>query len=402
MARGDGPLAGMKVIDLSHVMAGPTCALMLADMGADVIKVEKVPGGDDVRRLVPPYIEDEAAAFLIMNRNKRSLAVDLKHDQGRAVVRRLTQDADVLIENYRRGTMDRLGLGYEGLRKDNPGLIYCSISGFGRTGPYADRGGFDLIAQGMSGLMTITGEGPGRPPCKVGVPISDVTAGILAAMGVAGAYAHQLKTGEGQRVETSLFEAAIVHTYWQSAITFATGQSPGPMGSAHPLSAPYQAFETADGWMTVGAVNQKNWLRLLEVLEEPAIADDPRFADNQGRVTHLADLEAALAPLFKRRTTEDWLVRLEAVGLPAGPVFDIAHMHQDLHAIAREMIIEVPHARLGVTRSIGMPVKFSETPAKTDQGAPLYGQHTRDVLTEHGYSPSEIDAMIDAGAVLAA
>ncbi len=402
MARGDGPLAGMKVFDLSHVMAGPTCALMLADMGADVIKVEKIPGGDDARRFVPPYIEDEAAAFLVMNRNKRSLAVDLKHDQGRAVVRRLIQDADVLIENYRRGTMDRLGLGYEALRKDNPGLIYCAISGFGRTGPYADRGGFDLIAQGMSGLMTITGEGPGRPPCKVGAPISDVTAGILAAMGVAGAYAHKLKTGEGQRVDTSLFEAAIVHTYWQSAITFATGQSPGPMGSAHPLSAPYQAFETADGWMTVGAANQKNWLRLLKALEEPALAADPRFADNQGRMAHLADLEAALTPLFKRRTTDDWLARLEAAGLPAGPVFDIAHMHQDAHAIARKMIIDVPHARLGVTRGIGMPVKFSETPAKTDQGAPVYGQHTRDVLTEHGYSPSEIEALIDAGAVIAA
>ena len=401
MARGDGPLAGMKVIDLSHVMAGPTCALMLADMGADVIKVEKVPGGDDSRRFVPPYIGDEAAAFLVMNRNKRSLAVDLKHEQGRAVLRRLIQDADVLIENYRRGTLGRLGLGYDDLRKDNPGLIYCAISGFGRTGPYADRGGFDLIAQGMSGLMTITGEGPGRPPCKVGAPISDITAGILAAMGVAGAYAHKLKTGEGQQVDTSLFEAAIIHTYWQSAITFATGQAPGPMGTAHPLSAPYQAFETADGWLTVGAANQKNWRRLLEALEEPALADDPRFADNQGRMTHLAALEAALTPLFKQRTTAEWLARLEAVGLPAGPVFDIAHMHQDPHAIAREMVVDVPHATLGTTRGIGMPVKFSETPARTDQGAPVYGQHTREVLAEHGYAPSEIEALIEAGVVVA-
>ena len=402
MALGDGPLAGMTVIDLSHVMAGPTCALMLADMGADVIKVEKVPGGDDSRRFVPPYIEDEAAAFLVMNRNKRSLAVDLKHDEGRAVVRRLIGEADVVIENYRRGTMDRLGLGYEGLRKDNPGLIYCAISGFGRTGPYADRGGFDLIAQGMSGLMTITGEAPGRPPCKVGAPISDVTAGILAAMGVAAAYAHKLKTGEGQQVDTSLFEAAIVHTYWQSAITFATGQSPGPMGSAHPLNAPYQAFETADGWMTVGAANQKNWLRLLDALEEPAVAEDPRFADNRGRMAHRADLEAALTPLFKQRTTAEWLARLEAAGLPAGPVFDIAHMHQDRHALAREMVVEVPHATLGATQGIGMPVKFSETPARIDRGAPVYGQHTREVLAEQGYSPSKIEALIEAGAVVAA
>ena len=401
MARGDGPLAGMKVIDLSHVMAGPTCALMLADMGADVIKVEKVPGGDDSRRFVPPYIGEESAAFLVMNRNKRSLAVDLKQEPGRAVVRRLIENADVLIENYRRGTLERLGLGYESLRKDHPGLIYCAISGFGRTGPYADRGGFDLIAQGMSGLMSITGEEPGRPPCKVGAPISDITAGILAAMGVAAAYAHKLETGEGQQVDTSLFEAAIIHTYWQSAITFATGESPGPMGTAHPLSAPYQAFETADGWLTVGAANQKNWLRLLEALDEPALADDPRFADNQGRMMHLAELEAALTPHFKKRTTEEWLARLEAVGLPAGPVFDIAHMHQDPHALAREMVVDVPHARLSTTRGIGMPVKFSATPARTNRGAPVYGQHTREVLAEQGYSPSEIDDLIEAGVVVA-
>ena len=233
MARGDGPLGGMKVVDLTHVMAGPVCAMMLADMGADVVKVEKVPGGDDPRRAVPPKIGDEAASFLVMNRGKRSVAVNLKTEGGRDFVRRLVRDADVLIENYRQGTLAKLGLAYEDLKKENPKLVWCSISGFGQTGPYAERGGFDLIAQGMSGLMHITGEGPGRPPCKVGAPITDITAGILAAMGISAAYANALKTGEGQLVDTSLFEAGIIHTYWQSAIAFAKHLQ--TLGPAHRL-----------------------------------------------------------------------------------------------------------------------------------------------------------------------
>jgi crotonobetainyl-CoA:carnitine CoA-transferase CaiB-like acyl-CoA transferase len=242
-----GPLAGLKVIDLTHVMAGPTCTLMLADMGADVIKVEKIPGGDDTRRSVPPAIDGEAAAFMMMNRNKRGIALDLKAAGGRRVLARLLERADVVVENYRPGTMKRLGFDYEELRQDNPGLIYCALSGFGRTGPYGHRGGFDLVAQAMSGIMSLTGEGPGRPPTKCGAPLTDITCGILAAMGILAAYAHRLQSGRGQMVDTSLFEAGIVQTYWQSAIALATGAAPGPMGSAHPLNAPYQAFETADG-----------------------------------------------------------------------------------------------------------------------------------------------------------
>ena len=247
MAGNGGPLTGLKVIELAHIMAGPACGLMLADMGADVIKVEKVPGGDDSRRFLPPDIDGESAAFMMMNRNKRGIAVNLKEPGGKKVIKRLFKTADVVIENYRIDTMDKLGLGYDDLIKENPGLIYCAISGFGRTGPYAERGGFDLIAQGMSGLMSITGEGPGRPPVKMGAPITDITAGILGAMAVSAAYAHKLKTGEGQKIDTSLFEAGIVHTYWQSAIGLATGVAPGPMGSAHPLNGPYQAFQTTDG-----------------------------------------------------------------------------------------------------------------------------------------------------------
>ncbi len=397
-----GPLAGLKVIELAHIMAGPVCGLMLADMGAEVIKVEKMPGGDDSRRFLPPAIEGEAAAFMMMNRNKRGIAVDLKQDQGREVLRRLLKSADVVIENYRQGTMERLGLGYESLRAENPGLIYCEISGFGRSGPYAERGGFDLIAQGMSGLMSITGEGEGRPPVKVGAPVTDITAGILGAMGVLAAVVARQKSGRGQRVDTSLFEAGIVHTYWQSAIAFATGQSPGPMGSAHPLNAPYQAFQTADGWINLGAANQKNWLRVLDAIEQPELNDDPRFADNAARMDHLKHLELALSAAFAKRTTADWLARLEAAGVPAGPVLSVAEMHEDPQARARAMVPAPEHARLGPVKTIGLPVKFSETPGEVAMGAPLYGQHTRAVLGEHGYGEAEIDSLIGRGAVAAA
>jgi crotonobetainyl-CoA:carnitine CoA-transferase CaiB-like acyl-CoA transferase len=277
----------MRVVELAHIMAGPVCGLMLADMGADVIKVERIPGGDDSRRFAPPAIEGESAAFMMMNRNKRAIALDLKAERGKAVLHRLLKTTDVLVENYRTGTMEQLGFGYASLRERYPKLIYCSVSGYGRTGPYSRRAGFDLVAQGMTGLMSITGEGPGRPPIKCGAPLTDITAGILAAFGILAAYAERLRSGQGQAIDTSLFEAGIVQTYWQSAICLATGRAPGPMGSSHPLSAPYQAFQTADGWITIGAANQQNWQRLLEVLDAGELGSDARFADNAARMNHL-------------------------------------------------------------------------------------------------------------------
>lgn len=402
MTEGNGPLSGMKVIELAHVMAGPVCGLMLADMGADVIKVEKVPGGDDTRRMTPPEIDGESAAFLMMNRNKRGMAIDLKTDAGKALLLRMLETADVVIENFRAGTMERLGLGYDDLKRSNPGLIYCAISGFGRSGPYAGRGGFDLIAQGMSGLMSITGEGPGRPPCKVGAPVTDITAGILAAMAVSAAYAHKLKTGEGQLVDTSLFEAGITHTYWQSAIALATGQAPVPMGSAHPLNGPYQAFETADGWITVGAANHANWLRLTEAVGRPDLAEDERFLDNAGRMANLEALGETLSEIFRTRRQSEWLGILETAGVPAGPVLDVTEMHQDPHALAREMVVETNHSRLGPVKTIGCPVKFSETPSAIDSGAPVYGEHTRAILSEFGLKDDDVEDLIASGAVVAA
>jgi crotonobetainyl-CoA:carnitine CoA-transferase CaiB-like acyl-CoA transferase len=394
-ARPKGPLAGLKIIDLSHVMAGPTCTLLLADMGADVVKVEKIPGGDDAHHMLPPAIGDESAAFLMMNRNKRGMAVNLKSEAGRKALLRVLENADVLVENYRRGTMERMGLGYETLHAMNPRLIYCSISGFGRTGPYADRGGFDLVAQGMSGLMSITGEGPGRPPMKAGSPVTDITAGILACVGILAALYSRQSTGKGQLVDTSLFEAGIMHTYWQSAICFATGTPPGAMGSAHPLNAPYQAFRTADGWITVGAANQTNWLRLLEALGAQHLGNDPRFAENAGRMSHLPELTAELTRYFERQSSEEWLDRLQQAGVPAGPVLDVKQMHADPQAQARGMIVETVHPSAGKVKAIGLPIKFSETPGGAERPAPRFGQHTKEVLREHGFSDEEIDK-IDA------
>jgi crotonobetainyl-CoA:carnitine CoA-transferase CaiB-like acyl-CoA transferase len=394
-----GPLVGMRVLDLSHVMAGPVCGLMLADMGADVIKIENTEIGDTSRQMRTPSIKGQSAAFMMMNRNKRGLAVDLKRPEGQQVLKRLARSADVLIENYRKGTMEKLGVGYDVLAKINPGLIYCEISGFGRTGPFADHGGFDLVAQGMSGVMSITGEGPGRPPVKTGPPITDITAGLLSAMGVAAAYAHKLKTGQGQRVDTSLFEAGITQTYWQSAIALATGVSPGPLGSAHPLNGPYQAFETKDGWLNLGAANQKTWLAFLGVIEAPQLAKDPRFLDNAARMANLPELIALLSSYFRERTTAEWLALFEKAGVPGGPVLSITEMHAHPQTQARDMVPAVEHTVVGTVRTLGLPVKFSATPGSVGKGAPVLGEHSRDILAEAGYSPREIDDLIKDGAV---
>lgn len=396
------PLAGLKVIELAHIMAGPVCGRMLADLGAGVVKVERIPGGDPSRGFVPPEVGGESAAFMMLNRNKRGIAVDLKTDGGKEVVRRLARQADVLIENYRAGTLERLGLGYEALRRENPGLILCEISGFGRTGPYADIGGFDLIAQGYSGLMSITGEGPDRPPVKCGPPLTDITAGILGALGVLAAYVHRQATGEGQRVDTSLFEAGITQTYWQSAIALATGASPGPLGSAHPLSAPYQAFETSDGWINVGGSSEETWKRLIEVLGRSELGNDPRFRTNADRTGHLPELVAVLAPRFRTRSTDDWVQTLERAGVPAGPVLTIHEMLEHPQTAARGMVTEVPHTRLGAVKTLGFPTRLTGTPAEVRRGAPVLGEHTQEVLAELGYDDGEVGRLVTIGAVLCA
>ena len=394
------PLEGMKVIELAHMMAGPTAGLLLSDLGADVLKIEKPKGGDDTRKLLPPAIAGEPASFMILNRGKRGVALDIKSAQGKAALMRLVLEADALIENFRPGTMDRLGLGYSVLSQHNPKLIYCQITGFGNNGPYAERAGLDLIAQGMSGLMSVTGEGTGRPPVKAGVPVADVTAGILAATGILAAYVRQLKTGKGDYVDTSLLEASVVHTYWASAITFATGKSSAPMGSAHHLTAPYQALPTSDGWVTIGCSTQSLWGRLLEMLADPPLAADPRFVDNAGRMENLPALADRLFTIFRKRSTAEWMVLLDAAGVPAGPVLNISQMHQDPQVIHRKMVMEVNHLVAGRMQAVGCPIKFSGVSPATEKGAPVLGQHTAEVLGEYGFSAADIDNLKSAGVIV--
>jgi crotonobetainyl-CoA:carnitine CoA-transferase CaiB-like acyl-CoA transferase len=396
-----GPLEGLKVIELSQIMAGPTCGMLLADMGADVIKVERIPAGDDTRTYSEPSVNGESAAFMMMNRNKRSIALDLKTEGAKDVIRRLATGADVLTENYRKGVMEKLGIGYEVLKRLNPRLIYCAITGYGRTGPYADKGGFDLIAQGFSGLMSITGE-PGRAPIKAGSPITDINAGILAALGVVSAYVHRLKTGQGQMVDTSLMEAGVQQTYWQAAIFFATGVSPEPTGSAHILAAPYQAFPTLDGWINIGGANPANWERLTRLVGMPELADDPRFRENAGRMKNLRELTAVLAGCLKKRTTREWLDDLDAAGIPAGPINKVGDTLADPQVIARDMVVELNHPRAGRTRALGLPIKFSATPGGIRRPAPRMGEHTREILVELGYDDGDIAAMVKEGAVAVA
>ena len=396
-----GPLEGIRVVELAQIMAGPTCGMLLADMGADVIKVEKLPGGDDTRSYTEPSIAGESAAFMILNRNKRGMAVNLKTPAGLEVVKKLLATADVVTENYRHDTLEKLGLGYEVLESLNPRLVYCAISGYGRTGPYADKGGFDLIAQGFAGLMSITGE-PGRPPAKSGTSVADINAGIFAALGIVSALFERARTGRGQRVETSLMEAAIHQTQYHAGMFFATGVNPQPTGSAHILAAPYQAFPTADGWINVGGANQPNWERIVKVIGRPELADDARFRTNGDRMRNLDALTPIVAGALEARPSAYWIAEFERAGVPVGPVNRIGDMLDDPQVHAREMVVELEHAAAGTTRALGFPVKFSRTPGKVARAAPLLGQHTRELLGELGYAGGDIERMQTQGAVLCA
>ena len=393
-----GALAGIRVVELAHVMAGPICGRMLADFGADVVKVEPPGAGDPTRAFAPAEADGTAAAFVMANRNKRGVVIDLKSEPGREVAKRMLARCDVVIENFRAGVMEGLGLDYETLRAANSGLVYCQITGFGRTGPLAEHRGFDLIAQGMTGLLSVTGEGPGRPPVKCGPPLTDITAGILAAMGVVTALYAREKTGVGQRVDTSLYEAGLTQTFWQAAVALATGESPGPLGSAHPLAAPYEALPTADGWITVGGWNQVNWLRLVAAMELGELAADPRFETNTDRMTNLGELRELLSARLKAASTEEWLRRLGKAAVPAGPVSTMIEALRHPQTAARDMVVTVPQGD-GAAETLGMPVKMSDAPASVERGAPGMGEHTEEVLGEYGFGAGEIAELLRVGAV---
>jgi len=386
-----GPLKGTKVLELAQIMAGPACGLMLADLGADVIKIEKIPEGDDSRKFLPPDVKGESAAFMIMNRGKRGLGLNLKDKMGIDIFKKMVAKSDVVVENFRKGTLERLGIGYEELKKINPKIILCEISGYGRTGPYANKGGFDLVAQGASGLMSITGESKEKPPMKVGAPLTDITAGILGATGVLAALINREKTGFGQKVDTSLFEAGIIHTYWQSAIAGATGISPGPLGSAHPLTAPYQAFKTKDKWITIGASNQNSWMNLIKALKREDLNKDERFCDNKNRMKNLNALVEILNTELAKKTSQEWLAIFDKEGLPCGPINSILDMHIDSQTIHRKMIIDVENKKAGKSKAIGMPIKFSNTNNEKFIGSPTLGEHTNQILEEFGFSITDID-----------
>ncbi len=392
------PLNGVRVLDLTQIMAGPYCTMMLADMGADVVKVEKPNGGDDTRRMGPPFIEGESAAFLGINRNKRSIVIDLRSDSGRELAQRMARESDVLVQNFRPGSLDRMGLGYEQVREITPAIVYCTISGFGATGPYAQRGGFDLVTQGMSGLMSVTGHA-GGPPAKVGVPICDLNAGMFGAIGILTAYINRLRTGQGQHVDTSLLEGGIAYTFWESAMYFATGEVPEPKGSAHRLTAPYQAFETSDGYVNVGAANQANWERLCVAIGRDELVTDPRFVEPRDRMVNIDELVSTLDAIFSQQSSAHWLEKLADAGVPAGPIYDLDEVYSDPQVQAREMMVETDHPVAGRVKNIGIPIKLSETPGQFQRPAPALGQHTNEVLTDLGCSPDDIEKLRGEGIV---
>ena len=396
-ANGMLALEGMRVLDCTQIMAGPFCTLLLADMGADVIKIERPEGGDDIRH-TGPFIDGWSAPFLGVNRNKRSVALDLRSDAGREIFKKLVSSSDVMVQNFRPGTLQRMGLSYSDLQPIRPELIYCSISGFGNTGPYSHRGGFDLVAQGMSGLMSFTGM-PDSPPVKVGVPITDLNAGMYSAYGILTAYIHRLKTGEGQEVDASLIESGIAYTFWESASYFNTGQVPEPLGSAHRLSAPYQALRTEDGHMNLGAANQRTWEAFCRAVGLEDLLNDERFTTNTDRKAREKELADLLEETLSTQPTSYWVDLLEEAGVPAGPIYNLGQVYNDPHVQARNMVVELEDPRLGVIKHIGVPVKLSGTPGSIRHRAPDLGEHSREVLLEAGYTPAEVENFVEHGTI---
>ena len=383
------------MLDVTQVMAGPYCAMVLCDMGARVIKIEP-PGGDSTRAMAGSAGR-ESAAFNAVNRGKLGVVLDLQKPEGRDALRRLARTADVFIENYRPGVMARLGLDYPALAAGNPRLIYASISGYGQTGPSASKGGFDLVAQGASGIMSVTGE-PGRPPVKAGVPLTDLGAGLFALSAILAALYWRSTSGRGQYIDTSLLEAGIALSVWEATEYF-SGAVPAALGSAHRMSAPYQAFRCADGFITVGAANDRIFARFSALLGHDEWLEDTRFSTDAARVRNRVELAELIERITVTRTCADWLERLETAGIPCGPIHDYAQVFADAQVLAREMAVNVEHPSLGALRTLGTPIKMSETPLDVRRRAPLLGEHTVEVLRAAGFADEEIATLRAAGAI---
>jgi crotonobetainyl-CoA:carnitine CoA-transferase CaiB-like acyl-CoA transferase len=391
-----GALARLRVLDVTQFMAGPFCATILADLGADVIKIEP-PSGDATRQMVGKK-GTESPSFNAVNRGKRSVVLNLKTGDGRRIFKQLARSSDILIENYRPGVMPGLGLGYETLSEINRGLIYASISGYGQSGPHRTKGGFDLIAQGVSGIMSVTGE-PGRPPVKAGIPLTDLGAALFATTGILAALHHRSATGVGQYIDTSLVEAGIALSVWEATEYFSGPGIPAPLGSAHRMNAPYQAIRCADGYVTIGANTDRLFERLCGVLGHPEWAREPDFLHNGDRVQHRAKLAALIESVMIEQPRQHWLQALDQADIPCGPINDYAQVFADPQVAAREMVIETDHPVLGRLRTLGSPIKLSETPTDATRRAPLLGEHTDEVLNEAGLNPDEIRELRRSGAV---
>ena len=396
-AAAPGPLDGLLIADLTRALAGPYCTMMLADLGARVIKVEAPDGGDDTRGWGPPFIEGESAYFICINRNNESFTLNLKDARGRELLWRLLARADVLVENFRPGTIDRLGFGYRTVRARLPRLVSCSISGFGQTGPYRERPAYDLIVQGMGGLMAITGEPDGNP-MRVGVAVADICAGMFSAYGILAALRARDRTGQGQWVDAAMLDGQVAWMTYMAANYFATGDNPPRVGSAHTNLVPYQPFATKDGYVTVTVGSEGLWRRFCRALEVPFV-DDPRFATNAARVEHRRELLNALDPVFRSRTTAEWLARLLEAGVPAGPISRIDEVMTDPQVLHREMVVDVDHPRAGRVRVNGVPLKFSDTPGAVRTPPPTLGQHTASVLSELGCAAAQVESLRAAGVV---
>ncbi len=387
-----GPLSHIRVLDLTRVLAGPWCGQNLADLGAEVTKVERPGKGDDSRAFGPPWIKDaagndtaEAAYFVCANRGKQSVTLDLSKPEAQQIVRRLAAQSDVLLENYKVGDLARYGLGYEDLSKENPGLIYCSITGFGQTGPYKDRPGYDFMAQGMGGLMSVTGERddlPGGGPQRVGVPIVDIMTGMYASIAVCAAIAHRAVTGKGQYIDMALLDTQVAFLSNQGMNYLATGEAPARLGNTHPNIVPYQTFRTSDGAIILACGNDNLFRKFCEVAGCSELASDARFATNGKRVENRTVLTETLDAVFAKRTTKDWVAALEGAGVPNGPINDLKQVFEEPQVIARGMRIEVPHPTAGKVPMVASPMRFSATPITYETAPPTLGQHTAEVLSK--------------------
>jgi len=393
-----GALKGITVLDLSRVLAGPLCTMMLADLGAEVVKVERPGGGDETREWGPPWAGDESAYYLSVNRNKRGITVDLKAEEGREVVRRLAAKADILVENFKTGTLDKMGLGYDDLAPLNPGLIFCSITGYGHTGPDRDQPGYDFAIQGRGGIMSITGE-PDGPPMKVGLAIVDVTAAQYAAVAILAALEARHTTGRGQRIDISLLDSQIAWLVNRAGNYLVGGAEPQRHGNAHPSIVPYESLRARDKWFTVAVGNDSQFARLAQTLGAPELASDPRFVSNPARVEHRLELVELLSGYFRRRDAEEWLTAFRREKIPGGPINSIPEALADPQVLARDMVIEMPHPTAGVVRLVGSPLKLSETPAAYVRHPPLLGEHTDEVLAELGYDADEVRSLRQHGIV---